>query len=87
MLRARLTPAQVAARLAELRAAVARPAAPQSEDQGGGDPTMTIGQLAEFLKTRALTVAQFNGLPYPRRRWLLERAQAWRASVDNTLVL
>lgn len=75
---ARLTPGEAAERLRELRAIVA----PKRDAEAFGaarEITLTAGQLAEFLRGRGMSLANFNALPWSTRAALVRRAIARQA--------
>ncbi len=78
---ARLTAAQAAEKLRELRAVIAKPTRtePGEEVRAAG---LTLGQLAEFLREcgDGATVAKFNAQARPWRRYILEKAREWIAA-------
>ena len=69
----RLSPAEAAARLAELRALVKTVPRDDSSPADAGE--VTLGSLARVLESRGLSIGEFNTLPWRAKKWYVERAR------------
>lgn len=71
----RMSAAEAAARLAELREKIAPAKRDQAESSGAGG--VTLGELAKFLKTKPMSMAQFASLSYIWKKQLIAQAATW----------